>query len=644
MRRLGFWSALVASFAVLFALAPAASADHTSPRTPLAPTNGTTSTGIVRGEGTWQHIANFPGGASNALTGGGTDLEFFTVAGSSDVYGAFGTLGQDEVGSIGQRILQLTQGSAVAPRWLADHGSARCEANTSTTGLQHDSQIAQQGKIRLLTDTTDASGRCHDPSGGGIEVIDVTGIANPSFEPREVHLIRFAGFSHTHTVDTQRPWIVYNSTADFADRPWIDVVDLRSCFGTTSWTLARRRSSCRPLVYRIPFQPDWTKQRDQDTGQLEPGSAACHDITFAGGRLYCAALNATLIIDVSNIVGSNGKVRGTAFPCPVVAGTRTGATVTDCSAMGASRTERATGWTFLGTFNHPGRDCAPKPADSRTCNSNNHVRSDEGVAVSHEADPTPDSRLMFVTDERGGGVVPPGSSCAPGIDNPFGNGGAHAFDISNPANIQYATTADGSKSVYISDAVVPAETFCDVHVIEQVPGEQRFIAAYYSQGTKIVDYFVDANGHVEFRETSSFTLPNANTWAVEDFKIVDNADGTRTYFLAADDIHRGIDVISWTGQPNPLGAQAPAGSSGTNAANIGLLGFAALLLPAAAAYGRRPGEAPLTNAQPARERLGIAPEAIRAACKPDRPVGGTDEAHGRSAVDSRSGQVEVGAP
>jgi hypothetical protein len=141
--------------------------------------------------------------------------------------------------------------------------------------------------------------------------------------------------------------------------------------------------------------------------------------------------------------------------------------------------------------------------------------------------------------------------------------------------------------VYISDAVVPAETFCDIHVIEQVPNEQRLIVAYYSQGTKIVDYFVDGAGHVEFSETSSFTLPNANTWAVEDFKIVDNADGTRTYYLAADDIHRGIDVLSWTGQPNLVGSRATEGSSREMTMNLGLLGAAALLLPAAAAIGRR---------------------------------------------------------
>jgi hypothetical protein len=120
-----------------------------------------------------------------------------------------------------------------------------------------------------------------------------------------------------------------------------------------------------------------------------------------------------------------------------------------------------------------------------------------------------------------------------------------------------------------------------------VPGEQRFIAAYYTQGIKIVDYFVDAAGNVDYREVSSFTLPNANTWAAEDFKIVDNADGTRTYFIAADDIHRGIDVVSWTGRPNPVGAQVAPVSSATTTANLGLLALAALILPAAAAFGRR---------------------------------------------------------
>ncbi|HEX5861860.1 MAG TPA: hypothetical protein VFY58_08450 [Nocardioides sp.] len=566
----------------LSVMATPAAADHTDPTKPLAPTDGVVEQGISRGEGTWEHLANFPGTAGPQLTGGGTDLEFFKPAGSDDIWGSFGTLGQDEVGSVGQRLIRLTRNGHVRPSWQADFGSAHCApASTSVTGLQHDTQVAQRNGATLLTDTTDATGRCHDPNGGGIEIVDATNVA----KPREVHLVRFPGFTHTNTVDGNRPWIVYSSSSDFADRNWIDVVNMRSCFGDKRSTTGDRRRQCRPEVSRIQFQDAWTQQRDQTTGELEPGSATCHDITYKRNRLYCAGVNATLILDVSNLVGSGGDVRGETLPCPVVDGTRTTAKVTDCSGMGRERSERATGWRFLGTYQHPGRDCGPPGTDVRNCNSNNQVRSDEGVSVSHEADPTPDERFMFVTDERGGGVVPPGSSCSPGIENPYGNGGAHAFDISDPSDIEYATTPTGEKAVYISDAVVPAATFCDIHVIEQIPGEQRFIAAYYTQGIKVVDYFVDDAGHIQFVERASFTLPRANTWAAEDFKIRDHADGTRTYFLAVDDIHRGIDVVSWRGAPNPMGAEPPRSSE--NLTNAGLAGASAVLLVAAALYRRR---------------------------------------------------------
>jgi hypothetical protein len=578
-------AALSLAVAASGAAAPAA-ADHTDPREPLAPIEGSIAQGISRGDGTWQHLANFPGLANPALTGGGTDLEFFRPGRGKTLYGSFGTLGQDEAGSIGQRIIRLvTAKGKVRPKWVADHGSAHCPpASTSVTGLQHDVQVGKRKGVTLLTDTTDATGRCHDPGGGGIEIVDVTKIRQAKKAPREIHLLRFPGFTHTNTIDRKRPWIVYSSSSDFDGRPWIDVVNMKSCFGKKGWSHAKRRSHCHPRVSRIQLQPEWTQQRDSVTGQLEPGNSACHDITYKRKRLYCAAPNATVILNVNKLVKRNGQIRGTSLPCPVIAGTHTKAKVTDCSGMGPDRTERATGWRLVGFYNNPGRDCVPGD-DVRTCNSNNLVRADAGIAVGHEADPTPDGRFMFVTDERGGGIVPPGSSCAPGLDNPFGNGGAHAFDISDPSNIKYATTKTGEKSVYISDAVVPAETFCDIHVIEQVPGEQRIIAAYYSQGIKIVDYFVDDAGHLQFEERASFTLPNANTWAAEHFEIRRNDNGTRTYYIAANDIHRGVDVVSWTGPPNPVGAEIkPQGRSATDG---GLVAGSVLLLGFAVLYRRR---------------------------------------------------------
>ena len=56
---------------------------------------------------------------------------------------------------------------------VADHGSAHCSPARGVTGLQHDTQVAQRKRVTLITDTTDALGRCHDPDGGGIEIVDV---------------------------------------------------------------------------------------------------------------------------------------------------------------------------------------------------------------------------------------------------------------------------------------------------------------------------------------------------------------------------------------------------------------------------------------------------------------------------------------
>jgi hypothetical protein len=565
---------LVAAQALL--LGSPARADHTNPSAPLSPIDGAPApTLITRGEGTWAFIKNFPPNP-------GTDQKFFVKNGVT--YVASGTLGQANTAHVGQRIVRLANSTTVDPQWVADHGSASCPtANPSgTTGLQHDSAIA--GNTEILVDTTDATGRCHDPGGGGLELIDISKLGQPGFQPREIHLTRHAGFSHTVTVDATRPWIVYNSSSDFSGRPWIDVLNIKSCLGLASKTLAQKRALCRPLVYRIPFQPDWTRQRNPD-GTLQPGSeAACHDITSRGTRLYCAGLNASLIFDVRLLTSaSNGAVRGTPLQCSLINGTNTGAKVTDCSGAGPTAPQRAEGWTFLGTFNHPGRTQG---------NTNHEVRSDEGVAVAHEADPSPNGKYMFVTDERGGGVVPGGSSCTPGIENPFGNGGIHVFDVTNPANIQYALQPDGSKAVWISDAIIPAATFCTVHVIEHIPDEQRLVVAYYSQGVKIVDYFIDQNGRFTFQERASLILQNANTWAFQQFRIKNNPDGTRTYYFVASDITRGIDVISWTGPTNRFSAAPPVAPTSTPRtrlplADIALMLMAAAVLPVAVRLGRR---------------------------------------------------------
>ena len=594
---------------------PPALADHTDPDTPRGPIAGPEPESLVtQGAGTWKFIRNFPANP-------GSDLEYWHTG--KGIYASGGTLGQGDEDFVGQRIFRLTRLIGTAPNktqkidtlWLNDHGSAACTlGSTGVTGLQHDVTVTPKRNAQLLIDTTDSTGRCHDSPNGGLEIVDIHQVGQnraPGWEPREIHLTRHMGTSHTVTLDETRPWIVYNSSSSFNLNPWIDVLDIRTCLGIQALSLAQKRNTCRPKVYRIPlyedafstpnFEPGWTRMRDIHGGQLVAGTeAACHDITVEDGLLYCASLNATLILDVSNLTDASGNIRGTRLDCPVLNGAPgeggtdpdpdTGADVTDCGNVGpgtaGNPTPEATGWEFLGTFHHPGRDCVPHPpgAPVSNCNSNNFVPSEDGVSVSHESDPLLDGQYMAVTDERGGGVVPPGASCTSGIDNQFGNGGMHIFDISDPANIAYAETPSGDEAVWRSEVLAPAATFCDIHVIEAIPGEQRLIVAYYSSGTKIVDYWIDENGDWIFRETASLILPGANTWAVEDFHIQELPGGQRKYSLLASDIQRGLDVLQWTGPTNPIGTPPPAEETGAVDA---AMGFGLLALPAAAWFGRR---------------------------------------------------------
>lgn len=584
---------VLAAFATLLALAAPASAHHTDPNAPLTPTpvlGEDGEGGLPRGQGTWEHVRNFPAHQAS-------DVTFFRKGG--ELYAAHGTFGQGPAGSVyvGQRILRLLDADGrLDPRFRADHGSAACDQPaTSATGLQHDSFATPPEDAQILTDATDAIGRCHDPDGGGIELIDVSGLDDPDFEPREVHLLRFNATTHTTTLDPDRPWIIFSNNSDFSGRNWLDFADIRSCLTTSAGgtladdaTLEQRQQQCRPQVYRIPFQDQWTQQTFDDSGPAHGTPAMCHDTVIEDGILYCSGLNAEVLLDISELTDDNGDPRGEPLPCRLISpedlsGAPTDAFVTDCALGGPTADEptaraawedagspQATGWRLLGFYNHPGRSDG---AGGTTGNTNLEVPADQGVAVSHETRPLPATvhpqrRFMVVSDERGGGVVPGGANCtADGFDE-FNHGGLHFFDVTDPGNITYATMLDEDgeevRAVWRGDIVVPSGTFCVVHRFRHLPDEQRIVMAYYSQGIKILDYELDADGRFRFDEVASFTLPEANSWTADVFHTVDNADGTRTYFIASSDTIgstplRGLDVLTWTHMPNPIsaGAQAP---------------------------------------------------------------------------------------
>jgi hypothetical protein len=603
---------LTLASALTITLIPTAGADHKAPPGPHSPNTETSGhVGQVFGTGTWSHLSNFPANP-------GSDFTLFRK--NRELYASSGTLGQGDVGFVGQRITQLTtnQGTVVNPTWIADHASASCTlGSTGVTGLQHDAAAAGAFRktsrptsipgvefldTQLIIDTTDSTGRCHDSANGGLELIDITTLNSP----KEIHLTRHAGTSHTVTVDATRPYIVYNSNSTFGviastgasvDQNWIDVLDVRTCLNLGNATLASKRASCRPKVYRINFEHAWTRQRNfyNGGGAIDPlGAGSCHDITAIGTRLYCAALRATIILDVANITDANGNIRGTQLNCPVI-DNATAADVTDCGGVNAiPNSDAVQGVQFLGTRHHAGLDCTTPPVPrNMQCNSNLIVPVDQDIAIAHEADPNHDEKVMFVTDERGGGALPPGASCTPDGPTDFSNGGIHAFDISGPldpdGDFPYLLTPSGARAVFIGAVRVSAPDFCTVHMIEHAHDEQRLFVAYYSQGVKVVDYFFHPNNRISFRETASFVLPNANTWVAHPFKTVNNGDGTKTYTIFASDIERGIDVYTYRNTPNPIGAPPPAQATATvqaGNAGAGLLVLAAVL-PAAALLRRR---------------------------------------------------------
>lgn len=541
-------SAFAGALVLVLIIGTAALADHTNPREELSPTNdpGTTQL-LTRGEGTWEFIRNFPPNP-------GTDLKFFKTK-DGRLFAAAGTLGQGDEGHVGSRIIQLVDAQGkVTPEWIADHGSANCQTdNQGVTSLQHDQAVTPKKNPRILIDTTDTVGRCHDDPGGGLEFVAIQKIHKPGFKPREIHLTRQVGTSHTVTVDATRPWIIYNNSSQSdGQSPWIDVLNIKSCLNKKLITIKDKRAGCRPKVYRIVFEPEWAERLNANGDRVEGTAAACHDITAKPGRIYCANLNSTIVLDVKNLTDDNGNIRGKPIKCELADGTNTTAKVTDCDDPAATGKNEATGWKYIGHVNHAGRNLN---------NLNTEYTVREQVSVSHEAEPTPDKKWMFVTDERGGGIVPGGASCENEEANPYGNGGVHVIDIGQGGEYDWAKTPDGDKAVFIGEVVVPQTTFCTAHVMEQIKGEQRFAIAWYSQGTKIVDWFVDDQGRWTFREIASVIPqnPSAETWTSEVFKKVKNDDGTVTYYFMSSDITRGIDIFSWTGPANPMGTPPPTG-------------------------------------------------------------------------------------
>ncbi len=552
----------------------------------------------------WESLGTIPTGNPH------TDLDFFKQKG--ETYASVGTLGTGANGG-GQTIVKLTEGGAVVrpSSGTSSHPSAACASNPSAIlGLQHDVEatpkggtilntpnaLAAPGEAQLLIDTTDAAGRCHDQgtlgvSGaprGGLELID---IAEDVSKPKEIGLTTHVGESHTFNVDPKRPQIAFSITSDTigvntdgkrandttgSALDGFEVVDLASCMNFMPGTsLMQKREQCRPQVYRYRYPSGVFAQGHQAKADPSAASAinGCHESEiYPDDRLSCAAGPATILFDLKGAFDDNGtpdvytddKPRGTPLPCNVrpssTASTTfdTDAMITDCvngeGADGKPVDLRVSNWMKLdprpelegvkhiGTAYHQGRGAGGTASST--------FKADEDVDFSHEAELTGSGRFLLATDERGGGVTPPGAACDANDVNKEGNGGVHFYAVdrlrkeptsdAEEAFRSYARTEAGKKAIYRVPIRTGAQaTICTSHVLQQIPGQNRIFMAWYSQGTQVFDFVENEDGTLTFKEAGYFIPVGANQWSSAVFKMDKNADGTFTYFGAAGDFNLG---------------------------------------------------------------------------------------------------------
>jgi hypothetical protein len=225
-----------------------------------------------------------------------------------------------------------------------------------------------------------------------------------------------------------------------------------------------------------------------------------------------------------------------------------------------------TGVRWIGSVYHQGRGAggAATPV----------YDSSQDIDFDHEAEFTQSGEHLIATDERGGGILPPGASCSPGVDNPAGNGGVHFYrtdrlqrgtpDTAEQAFTAYAEKPGGGKAIYRAEIrTQPRGTVCTAHVFQQIPGQNRIFMGWYSQGTQVIDFVERADGSVRASEAGWFLPANNNEWVSAIFRTRRNANGSYTYWGATGDFNLGeagrdsIDVFRVTLPPPP-----PAGQSG----------------------------------------------------------------------------------
>lgn len=511
------WLTLVCVLAI-----PAlAIADHVPPVPPGPPVPGApldaplTETGDVRLIDTVQSIGRAgvaaPFGENGTFERSGKAY----LAVSNTTYG-FAVL--DATDPLHPVVVSEYAASGGCPDALADAAAANSLGPLDAVqGFENDLSITPDGMIAVLG--MDAGGRCHDPIEGGLELVDLSDLANP----RTLHITRNVGMAHSVTIDPSRPWLAYLSTSDRND--FMDIVDFRSCLGGIA-----EMDACKPEIARAVFDARFWPQIAVKDGP-DPVQFGCHDVRFRADRAYCAAIDTTLILDTSKVVGADGRLTGTkltdADMCPTRDAPRApGVKMTDCML-----------WT-----NAQFEALKAVPVDMRLVSWIQHDGSKpaaQDIEIAHQAEVIGDGTTMLITDERGGG-----------LDNRAGcpGGGIWFYDIRDETKPRLMRHDDGGLGVFITAVNPPgplaASSSCTVHYGQEFADENLLTFAWYNAGTRVVRYTLDlmtSPATISFEEVAA-TLP-AGTMAIQAFGALRNPEDASELVVYVTDAVRGIDVL-----------------------------------------------------------------------------------------------------
>lgn len=163
------------------------------------------------------------------------------------------------------------------------------------------------------------------------------------------------------------------------------------------------------------------------------------------------------------------------------------------------------------------------------------VIPNEGVSISHQADPTPDGDYLLVSDELGGGAA----GVSPG-------GPIHVYDIRTEARPVKVGIIENDCLPHTCHPLTDTAPTATSHVFRINPDGYTMAIAWYKDGLGVIDFSSIRGANVGGTGTNSkigakvvgwIRMPNANTWSAKMW--MERHPG----FVFANDIRRGLDIF-----------------------------------------------------------------------------------------------------